>query len=30
MKKLNVHNRVDLVKVASSRGLFLMPKGGEL
>ncbi len=30
MKKLNVHNRVDLVKVASSRGLILMPKSGEL
>ena len=30
MKKLNVHNRVDLVKAASSRGLILIPKGGEL
>ncbi len=30
MKKLNVHNRVDLVKVASSRGLILIPKSGEL
>ena len=25
MKKLNVHNRVDLVKVASSRGLIMIP-----
>jgi DNA-binding NarL/FixJ family response regulator len=30
MRKLNVHNRVELVKVASSRGLILIPKGGEL
>jgi DNA-binding NarL/FixJ family response regulator len=30
MKKLNVHNRVELVKVASSRGLILIPKSGEL
>ena len=30
MRKLNVHNRVDLVKVASSRGLILIPKGGEI
>lgn len=30
MQKLNVHNRVDLVKVASSRGLILIPKASEL
>ena len=30
MRKLNVHNRVDLVRVASSRGLILIPKSGEL
>ena len=30
MKKLNVHNRVELVSVANSRGLIIMPKAGEL
>ena len=30
MQKLNVHNRVELVKVASSRGLILIPKSGDL
>ncbi len=30
MRRLNVHNRVELVKVASSRGLILLPKSGEL
>tara|TARA_R110002049_G_scaffold285698_4_gene466945 strand:- start:63105 stop:63758 length:654 start_codon:yes stop_codon:yes gene_type:complete len=30
MKKLNVHNRVELVNVANSRGLIVMPKAGEL
>ena len=29
MKKLNVHNRVELVSVANSRGLIIMPKAGE-
>ncbi|MEN1680148.1 MAG: response regulator transcription factor [Planctomycetota bacterium] len=29
MKKLNVHNRVELVTVASNRGLLLIPRGGE-
>ena len=29
MKKLNVHNRVELVKVANSRGLIMIPKVGE-
>lgn len=30
MKKLNVHNRVELVSVANSRGLIIMPKAGDL
>ena len=30
MQKLNVHNRVELVKVASSRGLILIPKSGDI
>jgi DNA-binding NarL/FixJ family response regulator len=30
MKKLNVHNRVELVSVANQRGLIMMPKAGEL
>lgn len=30
MQKLNVHNRVELVKVASSRGLIIIPKHGDL
>jgi DNA-binding NarL/FixJ family response regulator len=30
MKKLNVHNRVELVNVASSRGLIILPRAGEL
>lgn len=30
MQKLNVHNRVELVKVASSRGLIMIPKSGDL
>jgi DNA-binding NarL/FixJ family response regulator len=30
MKKLNVHNRVELASVANSRGLIIMPKAGEL
>lgn len=30
MQKLNVHNRVELVKVASSQGLILIPKSGEI
>ncbi len=29
MKKLNVHNRVELVSVANSRGLIIMNKAGE-
>jgi DNA-binding NarL/FixJ family response regulator len=29
MKKLNVHNRVELVKVANSRGLIMIPRVGE-
>lgn len=28
MKKLNVHNRVELVNVANSRGLIVLPSGG--
>ncbi len=30
MKKLNVHNRVELVNVASNRGLIILPKAGDL
>ena len=30
MQKLNVHNRVELVKVASSRGLILIPKSSDI
>lgn len=30
MKKLNVHNRVELVKVANRRGLIVLPKAREL
>lgn len=30
MKKLKVHNRVELVSVANQRGLIIMPKAGEL
>ena len=30
MKKLNVHNRVELVNVANSRGLITMRKSREL
>jgi DNA-binding NarL/FixJ family response regulator len=29
MRKLNVHNRVELVKVANHRGLIMIPKSGE-
>ncbi len=30
MKKLNVHNRVDLVKAASRRGLILLPRSEDI
>ncbi len=30
MKKLDVHNRVELVNVANSRGLIILPRSGEL
>ena len=30
MQKLNVHNRVELVKVASSRGLIMIPRSGDI
>jgi DNA-binding NarL/FixJ family response regulator len=30
MKKLNVHNRVELINVANSRGLIVMPRRTEL
>lgn len=30
MHKLNVHNRVELVKAATTRGLIVIAKGGEL
>lgn len=30
MAKLNVHNRIELVKAANSRGLMLIPKRGDL